>query len=143
MLKADLQAEKARRERIMHGIPAGVEIPSVRPMNGQILVYLEPEADKFSEAPSLIKPSAVKSDHVFRIGRVVRKGPGEWNKKKTVRKRIMVEVGARVVFVKFVATSTKTAEAVQHTLGKDFALLRDTDCLLEIDDDVKMEDIGQ
>lgn len=127
----------------MNGLPEGVEIPPVQPMNGQILVYLEPDADKFSQAPSLVKPDVAKPDHVFRIARVIRKGPGDWNKKKTRRIPIDVEEGTRVLFIKFVATHTKTAESVQHVLGRDFALLRSTDLLLELDEDVKLEDISQ
>jgi co-chaperonin GroES (HSP10) len=127
----------------MKGIPEGVEIPSVRPINGQIMVYLEPDAGKFSAAPSLVKPDTAKADHVFRIGRVVKKGPGEWHRKKPVRVPIQIELGARVLFVKFVATHTKTAESIQHTLGKDFALLKEKDLLLELDESVTMEDISQ
>lgn len=127
----------------MKGIPSGVEIPPVRPINGQIMVYLEPEADKFSAAPSLVKPDVAKVDHVFRLGRVVKKGPGRWNNKDTARIPIQVEIGARVMFVKFVATNTKTAESIQHTLGKDFALLQERDLLMEVDEDFKLEDISQ
>ena len=112
-------------------------------MNDQILVFLEPEADKFSQAPSLVKPDAAKPDHVFRIGRVIRKGPGKWNKKQTARIPTGVEEGTRVLFVKFVATQTKTAESIQHVLGEHFALLRPSDLLLELDEDVKLEDIAQ
>jgi co-chaperonin GroES (HSP10) len=120
-----------------------VEIPRIRPVNDQILVYLEPDADKFSQAPSLVKPESAKADHVFRIGRVCAKGPGVWHKKKPVRIPIDIEVGARVLFVKFVATHTKTAESIQHTLGKDFALLKSKDLLMELDESVKLEDISQ
>jgi co-chaperonin GroES (HSP10) len=127
----------------MKGIPEGVEIPSIRPINDQILVYLEPDADGFSAAPSLVKPESAKADHVFRIGRVCAKGPGNWHPKKPRRIPVDVEIGARVLFVKFVATHTKTAESIQHTLGKDFALLRQKDLLLELDEDVRMEDISQ
>lgn len=135
--------EARMREKNMQGIPETVEVPKLRPMNGQILIYLEPDADKFSAAPSIVKPDTVKSDHVFRIGRVVRKGPGEWNKKKTLRKPITVEEGTRVLFVKFIADRTATATSLQHSLGKDFALLKETDLLMELDEDTKLEDIGQ
>jgi co-chaperonin GroES (HSP10) len=127
----------------MKGIPEGIEIYPVTPINGQILVYLEPEADKFSSAPSLVKPDAVKSDHVFRLGRVIKKGPGIWNKKNTARIPIDVEVGARVMFIKFLATGTRTAESIQHTLGKDFTFLQAKDIILEVDEDFKIEDVSQ
>ena len=127
----------------MRGIPEGVVIPQVRPLHDQILVYLEPDASKFSSAPSLVKPDTVKADHVFRFGRVVRVGPGVWSKKGTNRKPVNVEAGTRVMFIKFVATNTKTAESVQHILGKDFALLRSKDLLFEIDEDVDMGYVGQ
>ena len=127
----------------MKGIPRGVKIPPVRPANGQILVYLEPDADGFSAAPSLVKPQSAKTDHVFRLGRVVKVGPGEWNSKDTMRIPIQVEAGMRVLFVKFVATHTKTAESIQHTLGKDFALLREKDLLAEVDEDFKIVDVSQ
>lgn len=124
-------------------IPEGIKIPTIKPANDQILVYLEPDADKFSAAPSLVKPESAKPDHVFRIGRVIRKGPGKWNKKQTLRIPIGIEVGIRVLFIKFVATHTKTAESIQHVLGEDFALLRASDLLLELDEDTKLEDICQ
>lgn len=124
-------------------LPIKEQIPKVFPCGDQILVYLEPDADGFSSAPSLIKPAAVKADHVFRIGRVLRKGPGRWNKKRTCRVPIDIEAGARVLFVKFTATHTKTAESLQHSLGKDFALLREKDLLLELDETVQLSDISQ
>jgi len=127
----------------MKGLPKGTKIPPVRPMNGQMLVYLEQDADSFSAAPSIVKPDSAKADHVFRIGRVVKKGPGEWNRKKTKRLPIQVELGSRVLFIKFVATHTKTAEATQVVLGDDFAFLREQDILLELDEEVSLGDIGQ
>lgn len=127
----------------MKGIPEGVEVPKLQPMNGQILVYLEPDASGFSEAPSLIKPDSVKADHVFRIGRVIRTGEGIWNKKKTIKLPMMVKEGDRVLFVKWVATHTRTAESVQHIIGHRFALLKETDLLMEVDEGLSIEDIGQ
>jgi len=127
----------------MKGIPRGVKIPSICPANEQLLLYLEPDADHFSAAPSLVKPQGVKPDHVFRIGRVVRKGPGKWAAKGGKRIEIPVEVGARVLFIKFVATHTKTAESVQQVVGNDFALVRSSDLLLEVDDDANLEYFSQ
>jgi hypothetical protein len=54
-----------------------------------------------------------------------------------------VEVGERIMFVKFVATNTQTAESVQHVIGKDFAMLESRDILLVLGEDVKLEDISQ
>lgn len=127
----------------MKGLPEGVEIPKVRPVNEQILVYLEPDAVGFSNAPSLVKPDSAKADHVFRFVRIISKGDGVWNKKKTVRAPIRIDVGARCVIVKFVATHTRSAESIQHLLGKDFALIGEKDLIMEVDEDVKLEDIGQ
>ena len=124
-------------------LPEGVEVPAVIPHGDKILVHLEPEQDSFSEAPSLLRPDAVKQDHVFRIGRVVRVGPGEWNKRRTARKPIDIEPGVRVLFVKFVATHTQTAKSIQAVLGEDFALIDKDDCLLELADGVRLEDISQ
>lgn len=127
----------------MRGIPSGVEIPQVRPVNDQVLVYLEPEMDKFAAAPSLVKPDSAKADHVFRVGRVVKVGPGNWHHKKPIRLPVGVEPGERVLFVKFVATHTKTAESIQHALGKDFALLKSKDLLMAVDEDFNIEDVAQ
>ena len=121
----------------------GVEVPPVIPHGDKLLVHLEPEQESFSAAPSLLRPDAVKQDHVFRIGRVIRVGPGEWNKKRTARKPIGIEVGVRVLFVKFVATHTQTAKSIQAILGEDFALIDKDDCLLELAEGVKLEEISQ
>lgn len=124
-------------------LPEGVEVPSIKPMGDKLLVYLEPDAEGFSAAPSLVKPDAVKADHVFRVGRVIRVGPGEWNKKKTRRIPIGIEAGSRVLFVKFVATHTQTAQSLQASLGKDFALIDKDDCLLELDEETRLDQIAQ
>jgi co-chaperonin GroES (HSP10) len=122
-------------------LPRGLEVPPVIPQNEWVLVYLEPEDEKFS-GYSIIRVSD-KNSHPFRIGRVLKVGQGQWNKKKTLRKPIGVEVGSRVLFVKYVATHTKTAESIQGRLGKDFALVKNYDLLLQLDDDLDPSSLSQ
>lgn len=121
----------------------GVRIPPIEPKGDKLLIFLEPEQDRFSSAPSLIKPEAVKQDHVFRVGRVIRAGPGEWNKKGTKRIPIGINVGMRVLFIKFVATHTQTAKGMRATLGEEFALIDKDDCLLELSEDICLDQISQ
>lgn len=127
----------------MKGLPKGVELPSIRPMGDKLLVYLEPEQDHYSEAPSLVRPDAAKQDHVFRVGRVCKVGPGERHHKTGKRKPIGIEPGARVLFVKFVATHTQTAKSIQATLGADFALIDKDDALLELPEEMTLDQISQ
>lgn len=115
----------------------------IRPLNDNVVVQLEQEPDHFTDAPSIIRPDAVKTDHVFRIGKVVAKGPGIWSEDQEKRVPIPVEIGARVVFIKFVATNTETAKAVQHVIGKELALMKAQDLLLEVTPDFRAEDLGQ
>ena len=122
---------------------ADTDIPNVQPAADKLLIWLEPEQTHFSTAPSLVRTDAVKQDHVFRVGRLCRVGPGQWNKKQTARKPIGIEVGARVLFIKFVATHTKTAESIQAIVGKEFAIIDVDDALLELAEDVDINSISQ
>jgi co-chaperonin GroES (HSP10) len=119
-----------------------IEIPPIIPYGDKILIYLEPEQDHYSEAPSIVRAETAKQDHVFRVGRVCRIGPGEINKKG---KRIPpdIKLWSRVLFIKFIATHTQTAERLRSIIGKDFALIDKDDVLLELDNDVDIGSISQ
>lgn len=119
-----------------------INVPPVFPCGDKILIYLEPEQEHYSDAPSLLRPESAKQDHVFRIGRVCRVGPGEVNKKGE-RTPTGIQEWSRVLFIKFVATHTQTAQSIQSIIGKDFALIDKDDVLLELDDDIDIGGIGQ
>jgi hypothetical protein len=64
---------------------------------------------------------------------VLQAGPGKWAKKADVRVPVGVVEGDGVVFVKFVATFTKTAQAIQSVVGETRAILKPEDILLVYD----------
>lgn len=112
----------------------------------RILVELEPEADTISGIDvKLYKPggSEGKDSHVFRIGKVKALGPGVWNKRKKTYTPIDLEVGARVLFIKFAATHTGTAKSIQGSLGKDFAIINESDVLFEVSPDFDIGSVSQ
>jgi co-chaperonin GroES (HSP10) len=98
--------------------------------NDLILVRLDPESDKL--ASGLFKPEKAH-EHVFRTGEVVDTGPGQWAKKASVRIPTGVQKGDGVIFVKFVATHTETAKSIQKVIGKELALLHQSDIVLVYD----------
>jgi co-chaperonin GroES (HSP10) len=120
-----------------------VAIPKMRLIDDRVLLHLEAEADGFSDAPSLIKPEGVKPDHVYRIGRIVGLGPGKLSLKTGKLIPLGVELGTRVLFVKFLATHTDTGKKVAGVLGKDFAIVQTKDLLLELGEDVSISSICQ
>jgi co-chaperonin GroES (HSP10) len=117
------------------------DTPEVRLLNDNVMIKLEPESD--TTASGLIIKPQDKHEHVFRAGRVVQVGPGGWNDKTDVREPMMCEVGMRVLFVKFVATHTQSARHVQSIIGKDYAVIKDYDALLVLDDKFDFNKINQ
>jgi len=126
----------------MTGIPKGLELPPVRPQNDRVLIYLEPESNVVGSDVKLYKPDDANA-HVFRLGRVVRVGPGKRDPDSGERIPCMVKPGDRVLFIKFVATHTKTAESIQCTVGKDFALIKDYDALAVVPEDFDLRMVRQ
>jgi co-chaperonin GroES (HSP10) len=108
--------------------------------NDTVLVRLDPEDSKICDG-LLVKPEIAHS-HVFRTGEAVAVGPGKWAAKADVRVPTGINVGDGVVFVKFVATHTKTAESIQHVIGKDLSILHESDILL-VYDRKDVPEIGQ
>lgn len=102
-------------------------------MNDCILVALDQESDKIVSG-LLFKPDTA-NEHVFRTAKVVQVGPGKWVGDPAVRAPMAVKPGDGVVFVKFVATHTETAKAIQHVVGKDLAIIHPEDILLAFDHD--------
>lgn len=110
----------------------------------RILVELEPEADVISGVDvKLYKPSAEKDSHIFRIGKVLALGPGTWNQKKKTYTPIDLEIGARVLFVKFAATHTQTAQSIQGVLGENQAIINESDVLFEVSPDFDIGSVSQ
>jgi co-chaperonin GroES (HSP10) len=126
-------------------------IPNLRLLNDQILVALDPDEVEKTSAGGILIPQT-STDDIMRRGTVVKTGPGEWAHKPekrdlTVpdnwrgivkeaqavtyhRKPLGVEVGERVLFIKFAVSHTETAKRVQALIGKSFGLVRPTDILL-------------
>ena len=108
----------------------------LRLLNDLILVQLDPDTNLAGELGLLVRPDSAY-EHVFRTAKVLDVGPGRWAEKhgQPLNHRIPVgvEPGDGVLFVRFVADGTKTAQAVQYHLGPDKALLKPSDVLLVFD----------
>lgn len=98
-------------------------------MNDWIHVKLDPDEEM---AGSIIKPQGAYS-HIWRTAEVLQVGPGKWSKSADKRESMGLEAGEGVVFVRFVADSTHTAQSIQARIGKDEALIRQDDILLVYD----------
>lgn len=103
----------------------------LRLMGDRILLRMDPESNKVASG-LLFKPDDAH-ETILRTGEVIDVGPGRWAEKENKRIPVGVEIGEGVVFVKFVATSTKTAESLQAHLSKDEALITPNDILLVYD----------
>ena len=120
--------------------------PKIRLLGDRILIELEPESDLISGVDvKLYKAggSAGKDTHVFRVGRVKGLGPGTWVKKGKWYRPIDLELGSRVLFVKFVATHTETSKSIQGIVGKDHAIINEQDVLFEVDQDFDIGCVSQ
>lgn len=103
----------------------------LRLMGDRILVKIDPESEKTASG-LLFKPDDAH-ETIVQTGEVIDVGPGRWAEKEHRRIPVGVEPGEGVVFVKFVATSTKTAESLKAHLSKDEAILQPGDILLAYD----------
>ena len=109
----------------------------LRLLHDQILVKLDPETDKIAGG-LLVKPDAA-FETLLRTGEVLAMGPGAEAKRHGLPtgKRIPIdlEVGEGVLFNRFIASDTKTAQMMhrQHILDKDEALIRPSDVILAYD----------
>jgi len=112
-------------------------------LNDWVLVELEPENEFYSGLSVKIYKSNPDSDsHVFRLGRVLQVGPGR-RCKNDVRIPMFARVGSRVIFIKFIATHTKSAQSLKPLLPENQALIRDYDILAEVDEGLRIEHISQ
>lgn len=108
----------------------------LRLMGDNILVRMDAESNRTASGV-LFKPDDAL-ETILRTGEVIAVGPGKFAKRGdqdlNTRVPICVEVGEGVVFNRFVATHTKTAEALhQFALDKDEALIKPSDILLVYD----------
>jgi len=103
----------------------------LRLMGDRVLIRLDPESDK-TMSGLLFKPDDAH-ESVLRTGEVIDVGPGRWTEKGDKRIPLGVEIGEGVVFIKFVATNTKTAESLQMHLNEGEALITPNDILLVYD----------
>lgn len=101
----------------------------MRVLNDWIHIKLDPDEEKVG---TLYKPQGAY-DHILRTAEVLQVGPGKRCKDVDRREPMGVEPGEGVVFIRFVADSTKTAQSIQATLGEDEALIRVGDVMLVYD----------
>lgn len=105
----------------------------VRPMNGWVLVKLDPNTKRTSSG--LYKPDKAY-EHIFRTGTVLKVGSGPWGKKEgttertTVRRPMDVKEGEKVLFIRFVANTHTGEQLRQQYLGDKHVLLQEEDFLL-------------
>lgn len=108
----------------------------LRLLGDNILVRMDPDTDKVLGG-LLFKPEDAY-ETIMRTGEVISVGPGRWatDGDTPLDKRIPigVEVGEGVVFNRFIASHTKTAEQLhQFVLEKDEAIIAPRDILLVYD----------
>lgn len=108
----------------------------LRLLGDKILVRMDPE-DNTVAGGLLYKPDDAY-ETIMRTGEVVSVGPGRWASDGDVplnkRCPVGVEVGDGVVFNRFIATHTKTAQTLHQYLLKDEeALIGPKDVLLVYD----------
>ena len=99
----------------------------IQPHNDWILIKMDPESDMV--AGGLLHKPETAHDTINRTAEVLAVGPGKLNTSGK-RNPLGVSPGDGVVFGKFVATKTRTAEALLQYLGKDEALIRESDVLV-------------
>lgn len=104
----------------------------LRPCGNNILVKMDPDSEK-TAGGLLIKPDGAL-DSILRTGEVIGVGPGAVSPKTGKNVPTGVELGEGVVFNRFIAANTKTAEALhQFALSKDEAFIKPADVLLVFD----------
>jgi co-chaperonin GroES (HSP10) len=108
----------------------------LRLVGDNILIKMDPDSDKTASG-ILFKP-ADALETILLTGVVAAVGPGKWAKRGdrnlSTRIPVGVEVGEGVVFNRFIASNTKSAEALhQFALDADEALIKAGDILLVYD----------
>lgn len=104
----------------------------LRLMGDNILVKLDSESSMTSSGLIVRPREAVET--ILRTGEVIATGPGKRSKKGDKLVPTGVEVGDGVVFNRFVASNTKTAEALhQYVLDENEGLIKGSDVLLVYD----------
>jgi chaperonin GroES len=99
--------------------------------NDWLLIRIDPES-KMSVSGLIHKPDGAH-EHIFATAEVLKVGPGKWVEEQNKRMPMDVQPGDGVVYMKFVATHTKTAEAIRYALPEDQAMIRINDVLLVYD----------
>jgi co-chaperonin GroES (HSP10) len=137
-------------------------LPDIRMHGDWLMVLLDPDpVEKVTTGGIHIPQTA--TDNILRTGTVVLKGPGKWAVKPWLkpnraardgtnedgsprmvvgpqyrRMPLGVEVGERVLFIKFAVSHTETSKRIQQIVGKDFGFLQPSDILLAGGDVVKV-----
>ena len=102
----------------------------IQPQNDWILVQLDEVSDKVANG-LLFKPETAH-ETIHQTGEVIKVGPGKLSSKGD-RIPLGVGIGEGVLFSKFVATKTKTAEALEYHLDAGQALIRESDVMVVYD----------
>lgn len=100
---------------------------NMRIMGPRVLVQMDPDKDTMADG-LLVKPQ-IAHEHVLRTGCVIQVGEGAYTKKTGEPIPMSLKVGDGVLFIRFMA-DTKTAESIQHHIGKDKILLKEADVVL-------------
>jgi co-chaperonin GroES (HSP10) len=109
----------------------------LRLMNDWVMIKMDADSNELCSG-LLVKPGA-SFNTILRTGKVINVGPGPLAKKDDntyIDKRISIDIsiGDGVVFNRFIASDTKSAQALhQISLAEDEALIRPSDILLVFD----------
>lgn len=108
----------------------------LRLVGDNILIKLDPESEMTSSG-IIIRPTEAL-ETILRTGVVIAVGPGKFAKDKDIdlatRVPMAVEVGEGVIINRFIASNTKSAEALhQFILDEDEALIKAGDIMLVYD----------
>jgi len=108
----------------------------LRLVGDNILIKMDPDSEMSSNG-LIIKPGSAL-ETIMRTGVVTAVGPGKWASKGgedlDTRIPMPIKAGDGVVFNRFIASNTKSAEALQQfALDKDEALIKAADILLSYD----------
>ena len=104
---------------------------NIQPKNDYILVKMDDDVEHTSGG--LLKPDGAY-ESILRTGVVVDVGPGLRSKKSDKHLALDISKGEGVVFNRFIASSTKTAESLHlFALEENEALIRENDVLLAYD----------
>jgi co-chaperonin GroES (HSP10) len=135
-----------------------IELPDVRMHGDWLLVWLDPDPVEKVTAGGIHIPQTA-TDNILRTGTIVKTVQGKWASKPWLkpgkeardgtnddgsprmvvgplyrRLPLGVEVGERVLFIKFAVSHTETSKRVQQIVGKDFGFLQPSDILLAGED---------